>query len=203
MAASPEKSRSTKLTAPTAELDDRRRADGEEGVPATERAVVKLSQRERLVAVLFAEGHSARQISATIGLSQQTVRSYLAQVRRKYKKADRRAGTVLTLRECLIQDGLIPETAREANSTISNSEESEELKSGTVSDRIPYRVIFERPADADPLEAAPLVSVFMEDGALPKTLMDPVDHNGTTIEGAWTLNGVVENHKVAFYKFAG
>jgi prepilin-type processing-associated H-X9-DG protein len=68
-----------------------------------------LSTRERLVAVLFADGHTSAQIARTLALSDSTVKSYLSTVRLKYKNAGRDASDKLHLRDRLVEDGHLTE----------------------------------------------------------------------------------------------
>lgn len=68
-----------------------------------------LSARERTVATLFADDHSIEEIALVLGLSPETVRSYLTRVRLKYKNEGRRATNQLQLRAQLVADGLLEE----------------------------------------------------------------------------------------------
>jgi prepilin-type processing-associated H-X9-DG protein len=68
-----------------------------------------LSAREQLVAMLFADGHTTAQIARALGLADNTVRSYLSTVRRKYKNAGRDASHKLQLRDRLVEDGHLTE----------------------------------------------------------------------------------------------
>jgi DNA-binding CsgD family transcriptional regulator len=59
--------------------------------------------------MLFADGHTADEIGLVLGLSVETVRSYLVRARLKYKNAGREAADKLQLRACLVEDGYLAE----------------------------------------------------------------------------------------------
>ena len=68
-----------------------------------------LSTREALVAKLYADDHSAEDIGLVLGLSTETIKSYLRRVRLKYRNDGRTTSNRLQLRACLIEDGLLTE----------------------------------------------------------------------------------------------
>jgi DNA-binding CsgD family transcriptional regulator len=68
-----------------------------------------LSARERTVATLFADDHSSDDIALVLGLSPETVRSYLTRVRLKYKNDGRPTANKLQLRAQLVKDGYLEE----------------------------------------------------------------------------------------------
>jgi DNA-binding CsgD family transcriptional regulator len=70
---------------------------------------IVLSAREEMVAKLFADDHSADDIGRVLGLTTETVRSYLRRVRDKYASSHRDASNKLNLRARLIEDGLLSE----------------------------------------------------------------------------------------------
>jgi DNA-binding CsgD family transcriptional regulator len=72
-----------------------------------ESADVVLSAREQMVAKLFADDHSTSDIGRVLGLTTETVRSYLRRVREKYASAGRDATNQLQLRARLIEDDLL------------------------------------------------------------------------------------------------
>jgi DNA-binding CsgD family transcriptional regulator len=73
--------------------------------PQTLSPALPLSARERTVATLFADDHTAEEIALVLGLSTETVRSYLTRARLKYRNAERLATNRLQLRACLVEDG--------------------------------------------------------------------------------------------------
>jgi two-component system uhpT operon response regulator UhpA len=66
-----------------------------------------LSGREAMVARLYADDHSAEEVGIALGLSTETVKSYLRRVRLKYENDGRTADNKLRLRACLVADGLL------------------------------------------------------------------------------------------------
>jgi len=78
-------------------------------MPKLTGASLPLSAREELVALLFADGHTAEETSLTMGLAPETVRAYLVNVRLKYKNAGRDASDKVKLRACLVEDGVLSE----------------------------------------------------------------------------------------------
>ena len=58
-----------------------------------------------MIAVLFADDHSAEEIALVLGLTGETVRWYLGNARLKYKNAGRPTINKLQLRARLIEDG--------------------------------------------------------------------------------------------------
>ena len=72
--------------------------------------LLPLSPQEQLVAILFADGQTKPQIALVLGLSVDTVRSYLRHARLKYENADRPVGTDLFLRARLVEDGYLQES---------------------------------------------------------------------------------------------
>lgn len=71
-----------------------------------------LSWREKTTATLFADDHTAEEIALVLGLSVETVRSYLARVRLKYKNAGRPVVNKLQLRANLVEDGYFQDWPR-------------------------------------------------------------------------------------------
>lgn len=71
-----------------------------------DRVPVHLSPRELLVVMLYADGHSHREVAAAVGLTVETVRSYLKHARWKYHDAARDAPTRELLRVRLVEDGI-------------------------------------------------------------------------------------------------
>jgi DNA-binding CsgD family transcriptional regulator len=71
--------------------------------------LLPLSAREQLVATLFADDHTADEIALVLGLSAETVRSYLVRARLKYRNVGRPATDKLQLRVRLIEDGDLEE----------------------------------------------------------------------------------------------
>ena len=83
--------------------------DASESSPAgPDRPPVHLSPRELLVVTLYADGHSQREVAVTVGLTVETVRSYLKHARSKFHDVARDAPTRALLRERLVEDGLLP-----------------------------------------------------------------------------------------------
>ena len=62
-----------------------------------------------MVTMLYADGHSADEVSVSLGISLETVRSYIANARLKYKNADRPAHDVIKLRARMVEDGFLSE----------------------------------------------------------------------------------------------
>jgi DNA-binding CsgD family transcriptional regulator len=64
-----------------------------------------LAPREKLVAVLYADGQSCPEISSQTGIAVSTIRSVIRDIRRRYRMQGRPAPTKLALRSRLIEDG--------------------------------------------------------------------------------------------------
>ena len=71
--------------------------------------LLPLSGREKTIATLFADDHTAEDIALVLGLSVETVRSYLGRVRLKYKNDGRPIANKLQLRVHLVKDGYLEE----------------------------------------------------------------------------------------------
>src|SRR5690606_10644021 len=70
----------------------------------------KLGNRERRALVLYAAGHPIKEVAATMGTTEDTVKSYVKRGRRKYRAAGIDIGTRALLRRRAVVEGwLSPE----------------------------------------------------------------------------------------------
>ena len=72
------------------------------------KGTVPLGARELLCAQLAASGSTLREAAAAMGLEEDSVRTYLKRVRRKYRDAGFDVGTKILLRRQLLRDGYLP-----------------------------------------------------------------------------------------------
>lgn len=69
---------------------------------------VRLSAQEARVLVLYASDLPLKTVARLIGVSQDTVKTYLGRVKAKYTRAGRPTSTKIDLRRRAIEDGLLP-----------------------------------------------------------------------------------------------
>jgi two-component system, NarL family, nitrate/nitrite response regulator NarL len=69
---------------------------------------ISLPTRERLVAMLFADGQTVPQICSQLFITPNTARSQLRRTRNRYAAVGRSVGTRFDLRERLCEDGMLP-----------------------------------------------------------------------------------------------
>src|SRR4051812_19996349 len=71
-------------------------------------ADARLSHCERQVLALYATGAKAQAVATSVGLSANTVTTYVRRIRRKYEQAGRRASSRIDLYRRAVEDGILP-----------------------------------------------------------------------------------------------
>jgi two-component system uhpT operon response regulator UhpA len=69
--------------------------------------VPKLSAQERRVMALYGGGEPVKSVAYSLGISEETAKSYLKRIREKYRVAGFDVGTKVALRKRAIQDGIL------------------------------------------------------------------------------------------------
>ena len=67
----------------------------------------RLSAQERRVMALYAAGEPVKMVAESLGISDETAKSYLKRIREKYSVAGFDVGTKVALRKRAITDGII------------------------------------------------------------------------------------------------
>ncbi len=70
----------------------------------------KLSAQERRVMALYGGGEPVKTVAYSLGISEETAKSYLKRIREKYRVAGFDVGTKVALRKRAIQDGILLQT---------------------------------------------------------------------------------------------
>jgi DNA-binding NarL/FixJ family response regulator len=94
-----------------------RRVTAEAGAPTNEASAVRpdLSTRERAVLAGYASGAKAVTVARQVGLTVDSVNTYVARVRRKYEAVGRPATSRIDLYRLALEDGILePQSARAA-----------------------------------------------------------------------------------------
>ena len=70
----------------------------------------KLSAQERRVMALYGGGEPVKSVAYSLGISEETAKSYLKRIREKYRVAGFDVGTKVALRKRAVQDGILLQT---------------------------------------------------------------------------------------------